>query len=153
VAIRASSEVARKRRKQRQKEARANGVEPDDMGRVREGWHRMLTNLPAQGADTVFNLDHVDVGPTGLYVIETKTRRKSVEGTSSEDCYGGFNGQSLLWRRFDCASARFPLPERPVQGMSRGRPMPAWRDDRIRTGFPSASLGISGSFCFIPPCC
>lgn len=47
VAIRASSVVARKRRKQRRKEAKAKGVEPDAMGLVRDGWHLMLTNLPA----------------------------------------------------------------------------------------------------------
>lgn len=47
VAIRASGGVARKRREQRRKEARAKGVEPDAAGLVRDGWHLMLTNLPA----------------------------------------------------------------------------------------------------------
>lgn len=46
VAIRASGVIARKRRKQRRKEARAKGVEPDAMGLIRDGWHLMLTNLP-----------------------------------------------------------------------------------------------------------
>lgn len=46
VAIRAAGAVARKRRKQRRKEATAKGVEPDASGLVRDGWHLMLTNLP-----------------------------------------------------------------------------------------------------------
>lgn len=46
VAIRASGVVARKRRKQRRKEAKAKGVEPDATGLIRDGWHLMLTNLP-----------------------------------------------------------------------------------------------------------
>lgn len=47
VAIRASGVVSRKRRKQRRKEAKAKGVEPDATGLIRDGWHLMLTNLPA----------------------------------------------------------------------------------------------------------
>lgn len=47
VAIRASGVIARKRRKQRRKEAMAKGVEPDAAGLIRDGWHLMLTNLPA----------------------------------------------------------------------------------------------------------
>ena len=46
VAIRASGIVARKRRKQRRKEATAKGVEPDAAGLIRDGWLLMLTNLP-----------------------------------------------------------------------------------------------------------
>lgn len=48
VAIRAAGSVARKRRKQRRKEAKAKGVEPDAAGLVRDGWHLMLTNLPIE---------------------------------------------------------------------------------------------------------
>lgn len=54
VAIRASGVVARKRRKQRRREARAKGVEPDAAGLIRDGWHLMLTNLPV--ADFAPNL-------------------------------------------------------------------------------------------------
>jgi hypothetical protein len=54
VAIRASGVVARKRRKLRRKEAKAKGVEPDAAGLIRDGWHLMLTNLPA--ADFAPNL-------------------------------------------------------------------------------------------------
>jgi hypothetical protein len=45
VAIRASGVVARRRRKQRRREAKAKGVEPDAAGLIRDGWHLMLTNL------------------------------------------------------------------------------------------------------------
>jgi hypothetical protein len=54
VAIRSSGAIARKRRKQRRKEAKAKGVKPDAMGLIRDGWHLMLTNLPA--ADFAPNL-------------------------------------------------------------------------------------------------
>lgn len=47
MAIRASGAVARKRREQRQKEAKSKGAEPDAAGLIRDGWHLMLTNLPA----------------------------------------------------------------------------------------------------------
>lgn len=47
VAIRAAGTVACKRRKQRRKEAKAKGVEPDAAGLMRDGWHLMITNLPA----------------------------------------------------------------------------------------------------------
>lgn len=47
VAIRASGTLARKRHKQRRKEALEKGVEPDAAALVRDGWHLMLTNLPA----------------------------------------------------------------------------------------------------------
>jgi IS4 transposase len=47
VAIRASGTLARKRHKQRRKEALERGVEPDAAALVRDGWHLMLTNLPA----------------------------------------------------------------------------------------------------------
>jgi IS4 transposase len=46
--MRAAGSVARKRRKQRRKEAKAKGVEPDAAGLVRDGWHLMLTNLPIE---------------------------------------------------------------------------------------------------------
>jgi len=46
VAVRTSGMVARKRRKQRRKDAKAKGVEPDSTGLIRDGWHLMITNLP-----------------------------------------------------------------------------------------------------------
>jgi len=54
VAVRASGAVARKRRKQRRKDAKAKGVESDAKGLIRDGWHLMITNLPA--ADFTPNL-------------------------------------------------------------------------------------------------
>ena len=47
VAVRASGVVTRKRRKQRRKDAKAKGVEADAKGLIRDGWHFMITNLPA----------------------------------------------------------------------------------------------------------
>ena len=43
----------------------------------REKWH-VFHDMPAEGKRRDFNLDHVVVGPTGVYVIETKTWRKEI---------------------------------------------------------------------------
>lgn len=40
-----------------------------------QGFH-IFHDLPAQGANKAFNLDHVVVGPSGVFVIETKARSK-----------------------------------------------------------------------------
>jgi hypothetical protein len=42
------------------------------------GYH-ILNDLPGDG----FNLDHVIIGPTGIYCVETKTRSKPAKGTAS----------------------------------------------------------------------
>lgn len=43
----------------------------------RLGW-KVFHDMPAEGKRKDFNLDHVVVGPTGVYVIETKTWRKEI---------------------------------------------------------------------------
>jgi hypothetical protein len=40
-----------------------------------DGWF-VFHDLPCEGATGKFNLDHVAVGPGGIWVVETKTRRK-----------------------------------------------------------------------------
>lgn len=42
---------------------------------TREGYH-VFHDVPVEKVEGSFNLDHVVVGPTGLFAIETKTRRK-----------------------------------------------------------------------------
>jgi hypothetical protein len=46
VAVRASGQVTRARRKKRREEAAAKGHASDPTGLLRDGWHLMLTNLP-----------------------------------------------------------------------------------------------------------
>lgn len=48
VAVRARPEVAEARRTGRRRKARKNGTKPCKKGLVRDGWHLMLTNLPAE---------------------------------------------------------------------------------------------------------
>lgn len=51
VALRASAQVAAARRKERRDRAKRSGKTPSAKGLVRDGWHLMLTNLPAELAD------------------------------------------------------------------------------------------------------
>jgi hypothetical protein len=44
-----------------------------------------------------FNLDHVLVGPRGVFVVETKTRRKPVNGSGDKKFHVSFDGKSLRW--------------------------------------------------------
>jgi hypothetical protein len=45
VAIRADKQVAEKRKRTRRQEAEKKGKTPSEKGRIRDGWHIMLTNL------------------------------------------------------------------------------------------------------------
>ena len=59
--------------------------------------YRVFHDIPVQGAEKTFNLDHVVVGPTGLFCIETKARRKYAAKNGGEDHKVGFDGKALLW--------------------------------------------------------
>ena len=61
-----------------------------------EGW-RIFHDVPAQNNGTKFNLDHVAVGPGGVYVIETKTRRKGGARPGFDDHRVYFDGRELVW--------------------------------------------------------
>ena len=50
--------------------------------------YRVFHDVPAEGGASAFNLDHVAVGPNGVALIETKTRRK---GRAISRCCG-FSG-------------------------------------------------------------
>jgi hypothetical protein len=62
-----------------------------------QGW-RVFHDVPAAAGVKEFNLDHVAVGPGGVAVIETKTRRKS---TNTRPGFEGhkvfFDGHELVW--------------------------------------------------------
>jgi len=55
-----------------------------------KGFH-IFHDFPAEN----FNIDHVVVGPTGVFAVETKGRSKPVRGKGSDDATIVFNGQSL----------------------------------------------------------
>jgi len=59
--------------------------------------YRVFHDVPAEGAKTQFNLDHVTVGPTGVALIETKTRRKGRARSGFKDHVVVFDGQRLIW--------------------------------------------------------
>ncbi len=61
-----------------------------------EGW-RIFHDVPCEGATGKFNLDHVVVGPNGVWVIETKTRRKGKARAGFKDYEVAFDGQKLIW--------------------------------------------------------
>jgi len=44
-----------------------------------------------------FNIDHVLVGPRGVFVVETKTRRKPLNQDGKKEYRVQFDGKSLLW--------------------------------------------------------
>lgn len=44
-----------------------------------------------------FNLDHVLVGPRGIFVVETKTRRKPLDGSGEAKYRVQFDGKLLHW--------------------------------------------------------
>src|ERR1039458_2179723 len=44
-----------------------------------------------------FNIDHVLVGPRGVFVVETKTRRKPVNESGSKEFRVQFDGKILQW--------------------------------------------------------
>jgi hypothetical protein len=62
----------------------------------RDGY-RIFHDLPAETGDRKFNLDHVVVGPTGVFVVETKTRRKGRARPGFKEHEVQFDGHQLIW--------------------------------------------------------
>lgn len=61
-----------------------------------QGW-RILHDVPFQNNGTSFNLDHIAVGPQGVFAIETKTRRKGNARPGFDDHKVFFDGRDLEW--------------------------------------------------------
>jgi hypothetical protein len=60
------------------------------------GW-RIFHDVPCVNNGTKFNIDHIAVGPTGTFVIETKTRRKGSARPGFDDHKVYFDGRDLVW--------------------------------------------------------
>lgn len=58
---------------------------------------RVFHDVPAENKGKKFNIDHVVVGPTGLFSIETKTRRKGRARPGFKDHEVIFDGRQLVW--------------------------------------------------------
>jgi hypothetical protein len=58
---------------------------------------RVFHDVPALESSPVFNIDHVIVGSTGVYAIETKTRRKGKARPGYPEHKVIFDGQQLVY--------------------------------------------------------
>lgn len=61
-----------------------------------QGW-RILHDMPGEANGHKFNLDHVAIGPQGVFAIETKTRRKGNARPGRDDHRVIFDGRMLNW--------------------------------------------------------
>jgi hypothetical protein len=62
----------------------------------RQGYH-VFHDVPAEPGKKGFNIDHVVVGPTGVTVVEVKTRRKGNAKPGRKDHEVSFDGTQLRW--------------------------------------------------------
>lgn len=60
------------------------------------GW-RIFHDVPGRAGGFDFNVDHVAIGPGGVFVVETKTRRKGAARPGYEDFKVYYDGHSLVW--------------------------------------------------------
>jgi hypothetical protein len=61
-----------------------------------QGYH-VFHDIPASSGKKRFNIDHAVVGPTGLFAIETKTRRKGRAREGYEEHKVAYDGKRLDW--------------------------------------------------------
>jgi hypothetical protein len=64
---------------------------------LRHEGYRVFHDVPAEGRDKRFNLDHVVVGPNGIVAVETKTRRKKKARQGREEHVVRYDGRCLVW--------------------------------------------------------
>jgi len=60
------------------------------------GWH-VFHDVPCETDRKKFNIDHVAVGPGGVWAIETKTRRKGRARPGFEPQKVFYDGKQLIW--------------------------------------------------------
>ena len=61
-----------------------------------QGW-RVFHDVPAESGKQEFNIDHVAIGPGGVFSIETKMRRKGDARPGRKEHEVFFNGKELSW--------------------------------------------------------
>jgi hypothetical protein len=64
------------------------------------GWF-IFHDLPCEGANKKFNVDHVAVGPRGIWVVETKTHRKGRAKPGRRAHEVEFDGRQVIWPWFE----------------------------------------------------
>jgi len=96
------------------------------------GWS-IFHDIPFAGATGPFNLDHVAVGPGGIWVIETKTRRKGAAKPGRQSHEVKFDGQQIIWPAFEeTASLK--------QALDNARSLQTWLRDMTGKTFEIASV-------------
>ena len=96
--------------------------------------YRVYHDFPADG----FNVDHVVIGPTGVFAVETKARRKLITGDGRADAQVEYTGQVL---RFPSWLDRKTLDQahRQAQWLSR------WLSSAVGESVPvRASVALPG---------
>jgi hypothetical protein len=64
------------------------------------GWF-IFHDLPCDGANKKFNVDHVAVGPRGIWVVETKTHRKGRAKPGRKAHEVESDGRQVIWPWFE----------------------------------------------------
>jgi hypothetical protein len=59
--------------------------------------YQIYHDVPAEVRGKKFNIDHVAVGPNGVFAIETKTRRKGRTRPGYEEHKVAYDGEQLIW--------------------------------------------------------
>ena len=54
--------------------------------------YKVIHDIPVKSGDATFNIDHLLIGPNGVFTIETKSRRKPLRG----HCIVTYDGQKVL---------------------------------------------------------
>ena len=65
----------------------------EELNQLMLSGYRVFHDLPFES----FNIDHVVVGPPGVYAIETKARRKPVRDRGKKEYHVRFDGAALYW--------------------------------------------------------
>ncbi len=65
--------------------------------KLQQEGYLVFHDVPCDGAQGPFNLDHVVLGPNGVFVVETKTRRKLKGEKGDKNHEVSFDGERLLW--------------------------------------------------------
>jgi hypothetical protein len=61
-----------------------------------QGW-RIFHDVPQSRGSRCWNIDHVAIGPQGIFAIETKARRKVSPDELKADYKVAFDGHRLIW--------------------------------------------------------
>jgi hypothetical protein len=104
-----------------------------------KGWH-IFHDMQCDGATGGFNLDHVAVGPGGVWVIETKTRRKGRARPGFKPAEVTFDGNQIIWPWIDEKAS-------PEQAAGAAQWLGEWLEKKTGKVFQvSAVVAIPGYF-------